>query len=84
MIQNLAVEIISPTGVVFEGKCHMVVIPSVNGDIGVMYNHESFVAKLKEGKISIFKDYDKKTNSFDVEGGFAEIQSEGKLLILID
>ena len=84
MATNLEVEIISPTGILFEGKCYMAVVPSVNGEIGVMRDHESFIAKLKAGEVKIFKDGQNQTNSFPLEGGFAEIESHGRLIILID
>lgn len=82
---DLEVEIISPQGIVFDGICHVAVVPSIDGDIGVMHNHESFIAKLQKGEIRIFKDSSKdQSYTFPVENGFAEIKSQGKLLVLID
>lgn len=82
---ELLVEIISPTGVVFQGNCNMAVVPALSGDIGVMKNHESFIARLQEGQIKVYKTANSdKFEEYNISGGFAEIDDSGKLLILID
>lgn len=83
MNNSLHIEIISPTGVVFKGTCHMAVIPSVEGDIGVMHGHESLIANLKSGAVIVYDNKEKIIKSIDIDSGFAE-QSAEKLLILID
>lgn len=85
-MSELNLEIISAQGIVFKGACSMAVVPSVDGDIGVMFGHESFIAKLREGKISIYDDKQNLVKDLDVTdaGGFAEINSGDKLLVLIN
>lgn len=80
---NLHVEIISPSGFVFDGFCHMATIPSTNGEIGILVNHEPTIAMLKEGQINIYDSNEQLIKHFDVTGGFAN-NLENKLLILID
>lgn len=80
----LKVEITSPNGELFNGNCHLAVVPSVFGELGVMVDHEVVVVSLKEGKILLHDKNQKVIESFDVVSGFAEVQSSGKLLILID
>ncbi len=79
---SLHLEIISPTGVLFKGVCHMVVIPSVEGNIGIMHGHESIMAALQSGQIAIYDDKQNIIKTFEIESGFAE-QSLEKLLILV-
>ena len=81
---KLNIEIISPEGVIFNKSCHMAVVPSKEGEIGFMYGHESVVASLQEGKISIYENQNDVSKTFDVKEGFAEIQDGSKLIILID
>lgn len=82
---DLQVEIISPTGIVLQDVCYMAVVPALDGDIGVMANHEAFIARLKEGHIKIYKSTkQEKSQDYEVKSGFAEIDDQGKLLILID
>ncbi len=60
----------------------MVVIPSVEGDIGVMHGHESIMVTLKAGQIAIYDNKQNVVKTFDIENGFAE-QSAEKFLILV-
>ena len=79
---QLHAEIISPSGVIFDGYCSMVTIPGSSGDLGIMANHEPTLARLVEGKINIYEG-DKITNNFEIVGGFAQ-NVENKILILLD
>ena len=72
-MSGLKLEIISPEGVVFAGDCHMAVVPSVAGEMGVMRGHESVVAALHEGKITIYDDKQEIIKQIAVSGGFAEV-----------
>lgn len=81
---NLNLEIISIHGVVFEGECNMAVVPSVEGDIGVMYGHESLIAKLREGQIMIFDDKQNVVKEIAVKGGLAEMHGAETLSVLVD
>lgn len=83
-MSNLKLEIISPAGVVFKGECSMAVIPSMNGEIGVMQGHEAFISALREGQIVVYDDKQNIVKSFEVVSGFAEMQSAEKLLVLFD
>jgi F-type H+-transporting ATPase subunit epsilon len=83
-MSELKLEIISPTGVLFKGECHMAVVPSVAGEIGIMYGHEAVVAKLQEGKVSIYDEKNNLVRSFDITSGFAEMHGAEKLLVLVD
>jgi F0F1-type ATP synthase epsilon subunit len=61
-----------------------VTVPSVEGEMGVMYGHEAVIASLQEGQIKIFDDKQNVVKTFDVKAGFAEMQGSEKLLILLD
>jgi F0F1-type ATP synthase epsilon subunit len=62
----------------------MAVVPSVDGEIGVMYGHETIVAMLKAGQISVYDNKQNVVKTFAVESGFAEMQGAEKLLVLVD
>ncbi len=81
---NLNLEVISVNGVVFKGECNMAVVPSVEGDIGVMYGHESLITKLREGQITVYDDKQNVVKQIDVSGGFAEMHAAETLSILVD
>ena len=80
----LNLEIISAKGILFKGQCYMAVVPSIEGDIGIMQGHESIISKLREGVIDIYSDLQTVLKKFDVVGGYAEISDANKLIILLD
>ena len=81
--KDLHLEIISPQGIVFDGYCTMATIPGTNGEMGIMNNHEPVLTSLAAGKINVYKDKSKVSDSFDVKSGFAN-NVHDKLLVLID
>ena len=81
---NLEVEIISAKGILYQNNCHMAVVPSKAGDIGILQGHEAVIAGLKEGKVDIFDEQENIIKSFDIKSGFAEMHGPNKLLVLLD
>ena len=78
---NLHIEVACPEGMLFQGNCYLAVVPASSGEIGVMDNHESFLANLKEGEIKIFDNQNNLLKAIPVKSGFAEMQNS-KLIIL--
>ena len=85
-MSDLHLEIISPTGPVFQGSCKLAVIPSAAGDVGVMYGHEALIASLRQdSKIDIYDEKDILVKSIEVKsGGFAEMQGLDNLSVIIN
>ena len=83
MKNQFDVEIISVDGFLFQGQAHQVVVPTAEGDIGVLPDHEFLVTELKEGKIEVLDSKDNAVKSIDAKSGTAEIHEKG-LRILID
>ena len=84
MANNLNLEIISLKGVVLKCDCNMAVVPSIEGELGIMYGHESVIAKLKIGQITVFDDKQNILKQIEVSGGYAEMHGADKLSVLID
>lgn len=84
-MSDLKLEIISPSGVIFSGNCHMAVVPSTLGDLGVMLGHEVVIVALREGQVAVYDANQNIIKSVDVKSGFAEVQDSGKkLLVLVE
>lgn len=79
----LHLEIISASGPVFSGQYFRVTVPCVDGDIGFMANHESVIAKVREGKVIIQDDKDAVVKEVDAKSGYAEM-IDNKLIVLLD
>ena len=65
----MEVQIITPDTTLFDGNAEMVVVPGVDGLIGILDNHAPLVSALKKGKVKV-KTSDKE-ETFDIEGGVA-------------
>lgn len=85
-MSNLKVEIVAPTGFLFQGECALVVVPSAVGDVGIMHGHEAIAATLrKESQIALYDEKQNLLKSFEVKnGGFANMQDADLLMILVD
>ena len=82
-IEQLSVEIVSPNGYIYSDECAMAVVPSTEGDMGFMANHETILTSLHQGKISIYNQNKNIIKQFEIAGGFAKMMGN-KLLILVD
>lgn len=81
---ELKVEIVSIEGAIFNGTCHLVVVPATSGEIGVMFGHEAIISTLKNGEIKIFDSSNNIIKQIPILKGFAEMQNQDKLLILVN
>ena len=62
----------------------MATVPSVEGEMGIMFGHEAVIATLKEGQITVYDDKQNVIKTLEVKSGFAKMQSAEKLLVLVD
>jgi len=83
-MENLHLEIISPTGILFKGNCHMAVVPAAEGEMGIMQGHELVITTLNSGQLAVFDQKNNQIASFEVNSGFAKMQDANNLLVLID
>ena len=79
MSENFTIEIISPEKSIIKSSATEVVIPSYEGEMGILKDHVSLITFLRPGVITIFNVADKK--KFFVEEGTVEF-SNNNLLIL--
>ena len=79
----LPFKILCPDGVVTDDSAGMVVIPALEGDMGVMLRHSAMIVQLKRGTVTVFSDGNKPSERFYVDGGIAHITPEN-LMILSD
>jgi F-type H+-transporting ATPase subunit epsilon len=78
----LRLELVAPTGPVFEGDVQMVVLASTTGELGILPHHASLVAQLGIGRLrALMPDGDWMT--FAVAEGFAKVQFN-KVIVLAD
>jgi len=76
---KLNLEILSPEGRIFDDAASEVIIPTVEGEIGVLPGHIPLIAQIAEGEIRVMNEGN--PVNFAVAGGFLEVL-ENKVTIL--
>ena len=75
MAETVEFELVSPAKLLKSEPVEMVVVPGVEGDIGVLPRHSPLIATVRPGVIEIHEGGDVKERIF-VAGGFCEISPE--------
>ena len=74
---DLHFELVTPERLVRADEVHMVVVPGVEGEFGVMAGHAPFMTTLKDGELKVYKIAGGAPESITVSGGFAEVGDKG-------
>ncbi|MCF6515771.1 F0F1 ATP synthase subunit epsilon [Lactobacillus sp. S2-2] len=81
--KSLTVSIVTPDGEAYNSdQTNLVIVQTLEGDIGIMHDHVPLIASLKIGEAIVKFDDDKK-DEITVNGGFAEF-SNNILTIVAD
>jgi len=74
---DLHFELVTPDRLVRSDEVHMVVVPGVEGEFGVMAGHAPVMTVLKDGDLKVYKSAGGQPESITVSGGFAEVGEKG-------
>lgn len=78
---NLSV--VAPDRTVFEDQVSGVVLPAVNGYMGIQSNHEAMLVALKPGLIN-YTDTNSQTHYVSISGGFLEVSGTNVIVLAQD
>lgn len=81
MAQQIALEVVTPTGAVVNEDVDIVNAPGYGGDFGVLANHAPFLSTIKIGILSY--ETGKKRENLMISGGFCEV-SNNKITFLVE
>jgi len=76
----LALTIVTPEGVRYEGHVDRVVVPGVEGDFGVLPGHERFLSPVRIGEVEVDGGGSRWAA---VSEGFAEVNAD-KVVLMVD
>ncbi len=65
-------QIITPTGNIYEGEVKLIQLPGLDGSFEVLENHAPLVSGLKDGNIRIIDNADK-PRIYKINGGVVEV-----------
>lgn len=81
MAQQIALEVVTPSGAVVNEDVDIVNAPGYGGDFGVLANHAPFLSTIKIGVLSY--ETGKKRQYLMISGGFCEV-SNNKITFLVE
>jgi F-type H+-transporting ATPase subunit epsilon len=71
---SIRCEIVSQNRLVYEGDAEMIIVPGIEGEMGILPNHAPLLSTLKLGVIKLrFKGEEK---DFTISGGVIEVQPD--------
>lgn len=78
----MLLDIITPDSKLFSGEVTSVILPGIDGDLGVLNNHAPLITTLKVGNITIIKESGE-TETFETKGGIVEVLNN-KVIVLAE
>lgn len=81
MLKDIHLEIISPEEILCKQDVSQVVVPSEEGELGVLYGHEAMIVSLRPGRVKLFSG-EEKIKEFIISSGSAEITGEFCVLLI--
>lgn len=72
---SLLLEIVSPDALLLSRAVEMVVVPALEGDMGVLEGHAPMIVPLRGGMVSVYQG-EHITDQWFILGGFAEVTQE--------
>jgi len=81
-METLKLEVITPSGAIYNGLALSVTLPGDEGEFGVLPHHATLTTLLKAGVVDIEKE-DKTVESVVVNWGVVQVDEE-KVVVLVD
>jgi len=78
---DLHFELVTPEKLVLNEDVHMVVVPGVEGEFGVMAGHAPFMTTLRDGELKLYRTAGAPAETIRVAGGFAEVGDKGLTIL---
>lgn len=76
---EIKVQVVTPYGIFFDGGTELAVIPTSDGEQGVMKGHMPFIAAIYPGQLKLI-DGEQKRRAF-VAAGYAEVRRDSVLVV---
>ena len=79
----ISLKIIEPTKTSINGEFEHVIIPGIDGDIGVYEGHTPFITKIRSGVLTLYTGKKDQKEKFAIHDGFVMIE-ENSIKIIIE
>ncbi len=79
-METMKLEIVTPTGVLFDDEVKMVTVPGKEGEFGILPHHASLISLLKAGVIE-YEQKDGKKGVIAINWGHIKIEESGVTIL---
>ena len=76
-------DVVTPTAILMSDEAYMVVVPGVEGEMGIMAGHAPTVSALADGTLRIQRENGGEFEVYNVRGGYVEVTAN-KTIVLAD
>jgi len=80
-MSDLRFTLVTPERQLMAEDVHMVVVPGIEGEFGVMAGHAPFMTTLRDGELAVFRTAGATPDLIRLSGGFAEIGDAGLTIL---
>lgn len=70
---KLSVDVLTPQAQIYSGEADEILVPTVNGQLGILPNHVSLLTKIEPGELEI--KHGGKSNFVAIMGGYLEVNN---------
>ena len=81
---SLTLEIVTPEGRVYNDAVDTVVIPTVEGEIGILPGHTPVLSLLRAGEVRVREERGGQPLAWHVDGGFLSVDSDQVTIVVDD
>lgn len=75
-MESIKLQIVTPSGLIFDDEVEEVELPTVNGEIGVLPQHISYIGLLGSGVLEYKEASTKQKSILGIHGGFCFFSNE--------
>ncbi len=72
-------KIVTPDRLFFDGEVENIIVPAVDGDVGILKGHINYVTPLSTGALKILADGEWKLAA--LSGGFLKVEKSGAVIV---
>jgi len=72
-MNKIQIKVIQPTQIRIDAEYDHIIVPGVDGDFGISFDHTPFITKVRTGVLQLFQD--DKSEDFAIHDGFVTVEN---------
>lgn len=72
-MSKIHIKVIQPTNIRIDAEYDHIIVPGVDGDFGISFDHTPFITKVRTGVLQLFQN--DKSDDFAIHDGFVTVEN---------